>query len=157
MKWPRSTPSLLRAGTVTASPCGLIFVEPIRTRQGEIILALVNGQPVDYLTIDKPVGDGLVTIWEGVPDSVVAEMKKKYPPIDKLQSVSAGDKNMLPTTRSEKRQMLEKVKEQEEADRVSGNKAARKAEQDALKPPAPAQGLPPLEDPARIRIPTERQ
>ncbi len=128
-----------------------------RTRQGQVILALVNGQPVDYLTIDKPVGDGLVTIWEGVPDSVVAEMKKKYPPIDRLQSVSAGDKNMLPTTRSEKRQMMEDVREKQEADRVAGNKAAKKAEEDARKPPAPAVGLPPLEDPGRIRIPTDRQ
>lgn len=128
-----------------------------RTRQGEIVLALVNGQPVDYLTIDKPVGDGLITIWEGIPDSVVAEMKKKYPPIDKLVSASSGDKNMLPTTRKEKRDLMEQIKLKEEEDRIAGNKAARDAEKEARNPSAPSKGLPALDDPAAIQVPTERR
>jgi hypothetical protein len=128
-----------------------------RTRQGEIVLALVNGQPVDYLTIDRPVGDGLITIWEGISDEIVAEMKKKYPPIDKLASASAGDKNMLPTTKQEKRDMLEKIKLQEEEDRVAGNEAVKKAEREARNPAAGSEGLPPLNDPAAIRVPTERR
>lgn len=128
-----------------------------RTRQGEIVLALVNGQPVDYLTIDKPVGDGLITIWEGVPDSVVAEMKKKYPPIDKLESASTGDKNMLPTTKKEKRDLMEQIKLKEEEDRISGNKAVREAERQARNPSAQSQNLPPLDDPAAVQVPTERR
>lgn len=128
-----------------------------RNRQGEILLVIVNGQPVDYLTIDKPVADGLVTIWEGVPDSVVAEMKKKYPPIDKLKSVSAGHKEMLPTTKKEKREMMQDVKSQEEADRISANEAARKAEREARNPSASTKTLPPLEDPAAVKVPTDRR
>lgn len=129
-----------------------------RNRQGEILLVIVNGQPVDYLTIDKPVADGLVTIWEGVSDAVVAEMKKKYPPIDKLTSVSSGHKEMLPTTKKEKREMMEQVRLQEEQDRISGNSAAKKAEQEAKTGTSKPEGeLPPLEDPSAIRVPTERR
>ena len=105
-----------------------------RTRQGDILLAIVNGMPVEVLQVDTPVRDGIITIWKGVPDSVVEELRKKYPPIDKLAPVSSGDPDMIATTRHEKRIMMEEHKIRTEQDRIDANKAARKAESDALKP-----------------------
>lgn len=85
-----------------------------RTKQGEILLAMVNGQPVDVLTIDKPVNDGLYTIWEGVPQTVIDQMAKKYPPISKLKSVSSGQE-MLPTTRAEKKHAMKDLNAERKA------------------------------------------
>jgi hypothetical protein len=95
-----------------------------RTHQGEILLAMVDGQPVDVVTIDKPVADGLYTIWEGVSKKVLDEMAKKYPPIKKLKSVSTGQE-MLPTTRGEKKRAMEDLKAEESA---AKKKAADPAE-----------------------------
>jgi hypothetical protein len=122
-----------------------------RLRRGEVLLAMVNGSPVDYLTIDKPVVDGVITIWEGVPDTVVAELKKKYPPISELRSMSSGQE-MLPTTKSEKKRAMQEAEDRRK-------QADQKAKVDAAKPattsPAPVgdNGLPsgPLSD----RIPVE--
>ena len=50
-----------------------------RTPPGEYLMAMVNGQPVDFLALDTVISDGMVTIWQGVPDSVVKKMDKKYP------------------------------------------------------------------------------
>ncbi|MBL9117901.1 MAG: hypothetical protein JNJ83_23025 [Verrucomicrobiaceae bacterium] len=105
-----------------------------RTRQGDILLAIVNGVPVEVLQVDTPVRDGIITIWKGVPDSVVDELRKKYPPIDKLAPVSSGDPDMIATTRHEKRIMMEEHRVRTEQDRIDANKSARKAEADALKP-----------------------
>jgi hypothetical protein len=76
-----------------------------RTMHGQVLLAMVNGQPVDFLTIDRPVADGIYTIWEGVSDEVVAQMQKKLPPIKRLKSMS-GAQDMLPTTKGEKRRSV---------------------------------------------------
>src|SRR5687768_5366285 len=38
-----------------------------RTRQGEILLAMVNGQPADYVVVDQVIENGMVTLWRGVP------------------------------------------------------------------------------------------
>ena len=122
-----------------------------RIRRGEVLLAMVNGTPVDYVTIDKPVADGLITIWEGVPDTVVAELKKKYPPISELRSMSSGQE-MLPTTKSEKKRAMQEAEDRRK-------QAAQKEKADAAKPattqppPVGDNGLPsgPLTD----RIPIE--
>ncbi len=99
-----------------------------RTHVGEVALALVNGTPVDYLTIDRPVSDGMVTIWEGVSEPVIKLMQAKWPAINKLKSMSAGQE-MLPTTRAEKRRSRAAI----EAENKAADEAARL---DAAKPKA---------------------
>jgi hypothetical protein len=106
-----------------------------RTRRGEVLLAMINGTPVDYLTIDKPVSDGIITIWEGVPETVIAEIKKKHPPIKELRSMSSGQE-MLPTTRAEKKRALEEAEQRMKEE-------ARKAKEDARKPAQPAEASSP--------------
>ena len=45
--------------------------------QGKFVLAVVDGQPVDYMTIDKPVTDGVITIWRGLSQEHLEFMEKK--------------------------------------------------------------------------------
>lgn len=106
-----------------------------RTKQGEILLAMVNGQPVDVVTIDRPVADGVYTIWEGVPKEVVDEMAKKYQPFNKQKSVSNGQ-DMQPTTRSEKKRVMERLEEEKKADAAAKKKGTA----------APAPAEPPAAD-----------
>ena len=105
-----------------------------RSRQGDILLPIVNGMPLEPLNIDTAVTDGLITIWSGVPDSVIKELGKKYPPISQLASVSNADPNMIGTTRKEKERVMEDYREKAEHDRIAGNKAVRKAIKDANSP-----------------------
>lgn len=131
-----------------------------RTRTGEIMLTMVNGRPVDYVTLDRPVSDGVITIWEGISDEVIAEMTKKYPSIDKLRSVSNAQE-MLPTTRAEKRRSVkaaekmakEEAKKAEEdiKNGVEPDAAPPAAKPDA--PLAPGNGLP--RAPTTNKIPIE--
>lgn len=76
-----------------------------RLRGGEILRSVVNGRGADYVLIDRPIADGIFTIWEGVPDEVIAEMAKKYPPIKGLRSAS-NQFDMTPSTRSEKKKSM---------------------------------------------------
>ena len=102
-----------------------------RTRMGEVVLALVDGKPVDYLTIDRPVADGMLTIWEGVPEPMLKLMAEKWPPINQLKSMSNAQE-MLPTTRAEKRRAQAAAEAQ--------TKAAEKArKEEAAKPKTPAE------------------
>jgi hypothetical protein len=85
-----------------------------RTRNGEYLLALVNGQPVDYVRIDQVVSNGMITIWQGVPDSVIAALAKKHPRITSSGAPSMTDKfEMSPTTPKEKKKFLERFKKEE--------------------------------------------
>jgi hypothetical protein len=108
-----------------------------RTRTGEIMLAMVNGQAVDYVTIDRPVSDGVLTIWEGIPQAVITEMEKKYPPINKLRSMSNGQE-MLPTTRAEKR------RSKRESDAMLKAEAEKAKKEGTVPDVPPAPNLPPL-------------
>ncbi len=112
-----------------------------RTRQGEILLAMVNGQPVDVVTLDKPVSDGLYTIWEGVSQEVLDEMKKKYPPINKLKSVSTGQE-MLPTTRGEKKRVMEDLEKSDKADAEAEKKKAANPKAAEPEKPSTDSGFP---------------
>lgn len=86
-----------------------------RTKRGQFLLALVNGQPVDYVAIDQPVLDGIITIWNGVPDTVIASMDKKFPRMKPGGAPTMSDKmEMLPTTRKEKKKALEDSKRKPE-------------------------------------------
>lgn len=104
-----------------------------RTHPGEYALALVNGTPVDYLAIDRPVSDGIVTIWEGVPEPVLKLMQAKWPAIGQLKSMSNGQE-MIPTTRAEKR----RAKEAAEAQQKAENAAAKRNVADPQAPQLPA-------------------
>ncbi|RBP35126.1 hypothetical protein DES53_1262 [Roseimicrobium gellanilyticum] len=91
-----------------------------RTRQGEFLLAMVNGKPVDYSQITRPVSDGIFTIWQGIPEEIVAEMDKK------IRRIKAGgppsmskDMEFVPSTRKERKRA------KQEADRLE--KEAEKA------------------------------
>ena len=82
-----------------------------RTMQGQYLLALVNGMPVDYLVIDTPVTDGMVTIWQGVSDDVIKQMDKKYPRLKGGKGPSTRpDMEMAPITREEKKQAYDAAK-----------------------------------------------
>lgn len=109
-----------------------------RTKRGEFLLALVNGQPVDYLAIDQPVLDGIITIWSGVPDTVIAAMDKKFPRIKPGVSSSMTEKmDMLPTTKKEKKRALEDSKRKPEKGKKSGPPVI-KSLGDSPEPPLPA-------------------
>lgn len=132
-----------------------------RTRTGETMLTMVNGHAVDYVTIDKPVSDGIIVIWEGISDEVVAEMAKKYPPIDKLRSVSNAQE-MLPTTRAEKKRAVkaaEQMTKDEAKKALEENKKGTSSEAPSPtpalpeSPAAPGNGLP--RAPTTNRIPIE--
>lgn len=91
-----------------------------RMRQGEYLLAMVNGKPVDYSQITRPVSDGLFTIWQGIPEEVIVEMDKKIRRIKPGGPPSMSkDMDMVPSTRKERKRA------KEEADRLE--KEAEKA------------------------------
>jgi hypothetical protein len=125
-----------------------------RSRRGEVLLAMINGSPVDYLTIDKPVSDGIITIWEGVPETVIAEIKKKHPPIKELRSMSSGQ-DMLPTTRAEKKRALEEAEERRKEEAQKAKEDARKSAQPTEPVPTGDNGLP--RGPLSERLPVEGQ
>ena len=39
--------------------------------QGKWIVAMLNGRPVDFVRIDKPVQDGRLVIWRGIKESEI--------------------------------------------------------------------------------------
>lgn len=83
-----------------------------RTRQGQYFLAMVNGTPVDYVVLDQVVRDGMITIWQGVPDEVVALMDKQLTRIRPGHTPSMSDNmEMVPTTRKEKKRLLKQERE----------------------------------------------
>lgn len=121
-----------------------------RTHTGEVALAVINGIPVDYLSIDRPVSDGVVTIWEGVTEPVLKLMQAKWPAINKLKSMSAGQE-MLPTTRAEKRHSRAAIEAENKAADQAAKSDAAKPKADPSAPQAPE--LP--TGPATKQIPLE--
>lgn len=45
--------------------------------QGRYILGVVDGQPVDYMKIDKPINDGVITLWRGLKQVHLEFLEKK--------------------------------------------------------------------------------
>jgi hypothetical protein len=134
-----------------------------RTRQGEILLAMVNGKPVDYSQITRPVSDGLFTIWQGIPAEVIAEMDKK------IRRIKAGgppsmtkDMEMVPSTRKERKRA------KEEADRLEkeaekARKAGKPVESEIpslpagnVSPQLPVEGGAPPGAPAGSSVPSQQ-
>ena len=83
-----------------------------RVRQGELMLTVVNGVPVDIVQTDRPVADGRFTIWRGVSNETIVEMDKKLPRISQLRS-SSRHMDMLASTDTEKQDMRRDAKAQE--------------------------------------------
>lgn len=111
-----------------------------RTRQGQLLLSKVNGKSCDVVTIDRPVLDGIFTIWSGVSDEVIAEMGKKYPHISQSRSAANGIE-MTPTTKKEKREALRRA--DEEKKQKAKEEAARiKAAKNGTPLPEASGGLP---------------
>ena len=87
-----------------------------RQRQGEVLVAMVNGQPVDYLVIDQVIADGLITVWQGVPDEVILQMDKKLPRIRPGGPPTMNkDLDMVPTTKKDKKRSFLDWKKEEKA------------------------------------------
>lgn len=91
-----------------------------RLRQGEILMSMVNGTVVDAVRIDRPISDGVFTIWKGFSPELVTLLEEKHPPIKDLKS-SSTFLEMTPSTKKEKseakrnskREAKEKAKEEE--------------------------------------------
>jgi hypothetical protein len=102
-------------------------------RQGEILRSIVNGRGVDYVVIDRPITDGIFTIWEGVGDEVVAEMAKKYPTITGMKSASVNF-DMTPSTKDEKKKAFRLFK-QSEREATTEKTKTKKEEAAAIQSP----------------------
>lgn len=110
-----------------------------RTRQGQYLLAMINGKPVDYVAIDRVIQNGLITIWRGVTDEVIAEMDKKYSRIKPGTSPTMSENmEMAPTTKKEKKWFWKRDKDQ--------IKEAEKARKSGKPVPGPAE-IPKLDAP----------
>ena len=114
-----------------------------RTRSGEILMSMVNGTVVHWVRIDRPVHDGVFTIWRGLAEELITQMDKEYPRIKDLKS-SSEFIEMTPSTRKEKKESLRRATE-DEAKRTE--EAARKARGDFdPEQPAPDGDMVPLND-----------
>jgi hypothetical protein len=87
-----------------------------RTAQREVLLSTVNGTTVDYVLIDRPVSDGLFTIWRGLPEPLITLLDEQYPRISELTDSkdhsSSESLDMLPSTGPEKRRARKRAEKQ---------------------------------------------
>lgn len=74
-----------------------------RLRSGEVLMTMVNGTVVDFVRVDKPIPDGVFTIWKGFSEELVTQMEEKHPPIKDLKS-SSTFLEMTPSTKKEKKE-----------------------------------------------------
>lgn len=122
-----------------------------RTSTGGMLRSVVNGRPVDVVVIDRPIADGVFTIWQGVPESVVKELGKKYPSLKGLTS-AAGSLEMTPTTKTEKKKSFWRFRQGERA-----KAAEEKRKADGKDPKVPDYGTeksdPIRDDPSAIQVP----
>lgn len=112
-----------------------------RMRQGEVLISMVNGTVVDYVVINKPVHDGLFTIWRGFPEELIASMEEKYPRIKDLKS-SSDFLEMTPSTTKEKKNARKRA-EQDLKDTATEEKRKASAE---FEPEAPNGEIVPLSE-----------
>lgn len=125
-----------------------------RTRQGGLLLTKVNGRSCGFVSIDRPVSDGIFTIWSGVPEEVVKELQKKHPDISHARSAGHGI-DMAPTTKKEKRDALrhaEELKKQEKEEAKKKDKPLSEREKAAaIQEAIPTGTLPPGEPVVPLR------
>lgn len=150
-----------------------------RMNPGLLLLSKVNGKTCDVVTIDRPVGDGIFTIWSGVPQEVIEALEKKYPHISRSHSAAEGIE-MTPTTKKEKKDAMRrdatdrKKKAKDDADAAAAEEKPRggffglfgrkkAAQSDSVPmPQGPATTQIPIEgarqpDPAQLRLPDPAQ
>jgi hypothetical protein len=100
-----------------------------RMKQGEVLVSMVNAAVVDYVTIDRVIADGIFTIWRGLPEELIAAMDKEYPRIQALKDANAESSSdmldMVPSTGTEKKEALKRVKESQKAKLEADKRAAR--------------------------------
>lgn len=125
-----------------------------RTRRDEYLLTMLNGQPVDYVVLDQPVLDGVVTVWQGLTDEVIKEMGKRIQRIRKDGGAPSASENMemRPTTTGEKVRAFRKAKREEEAAK-SGKKPETPAVPSLNLPSAPVSPQIPVEGAAPVPAP----
>jgi hypothetical protein len=97
------------------------------THQGEYVLSVVNGVPVDLVQTDKPIGDGRFTIWRGLSPETIQQMEKKLPRIRKMRSASQM-MDMQASTDSEKKTNREAILREEKYQKEAEKRRARAGE-----------------------------
>ena len=109
-----------------------------RTHQGELLVSMVNGAVVDYVTIDGRVADGIFTIWRGLPEELITIMDKEFPRIQALTSANKGTPfdtmDMLPSTSVEKSESHDRVIDA--AKEEAKSKKRKKPDEHDPEPPA---------------------
>lgn len=95
-----------------------------RLRRGEILMTMVNGTVVDYVVIDRPVANGVFTVWRGIPADLVGQLEEKYPPINSLKS-SSPSFEMTPSTRKEKKEARRNAEREKEEKAEEEKRKAR--------------------------------
>jgi hypothetical protein len=119
-----------------------------RQRKDEYLLTMINAKPVDFVVMDEPVNDGMITIWQGVTDDIEKEMSKKYARIKKTgPPTMSKDMEMLPSTKKEKEHFLEATQQQDKVE------AERAKKGQAKEPEVPSLNLP--KAPTSPKIPVE--
>jgi len=117
-----------------------------RMKQGEVLVSMVNAAVVDYVTIDRVIADGIFTIWRGLPEELIAAMDKEYPRIQALKDADAESSSdmldMVPSTGTEKKEALKRVKKSQKA-KVEADKRAARGE---FEPELPAGAAVPLSE-----------
>lgn len=116
-----------------------------RMRRGERLMTLVNGTLVDWVQIDKPVTDGIFTVWRGIPEELIAVMDKKFPRINALKS-SSDFIEMTPSTAKEKKNSLKRAEREAKAKAEEEKKAAKRRARGEFDPEPPKGELVPLGD-----------
>ena len=100
-----------------------------RTRQGEMLVSMVNGAIVDYVTIDGIVNNGIFTIWRGLPEELIKVMEEEYPRISALKKSTKDTPyeqlDMLPSTSKEKQEVHDRVKDDAKKDEKDAKRRAR--------------------------------
>jgi len=86
-----------------------------RTRKDEYLLAMVNAKPVDFVVLDQPVLDGVLTLWQGLSDEVIKKMDKRVQRMSKSGRAPSmsEDMDMRPTTVGDKKRSYDAAKKAE--------------------------------------------
>ncbi|HRJ10880.1 MAG TPA: hypothetical protein PK490_20655 [Prosthecobacter sp.] len=95
-----------------------------RLRHGEMLMTMVNGQVVDHVIIDRPITDGIFTIWQGFSDEQIAALDEEYPRIKDLKSSSTFIE-MTPSTATEKKQSKRRAEDEEKQRKADEKRRAR--------------------------------
>ena len=116
-----------------------------RMRTGEMLLSMVNGTVVDYVSIDRVVSDGIFTIWRGLPDELIAVMEKEYPRIHEVTS-SSDMFEMTPSTSFEKKDVRRRAEKAAQEKAKAEAEAAKRKSRGEFEPEQPKGEAVPLSE-----------